>query len=78
MLINNSTTDKYPKTLFIRNTEGGMIWQVYHVHTIKEAEKLAFNATTNGFQDCQLLEHQKTTEETWPDWRETSENIIDK
>ena len=49
-LINNSKDDKFPKTLEIRNTEGGMIWQTYHINNIKEAEILAKNSFNNGFR----------------------------
>jgi len=78
MLINNSITNKYPKTLIIRNSEGGMIWQVYHVNNFKEAEKIAHNATNNGFGDIQLAEYQDSIEETFPDWRKESKGIIDE
>jgi hypothetical protein len=68
---NITTTDNYPKTLMIRNHEGGMIWQVYHVKEKWEADKLASNAYGNGFCGSTLEEYQPSYEETWPDWRET-------
>lgn len=61
----------YPKTLVIRNHEGGMVWQVYHVEKLIEAERLAGNATRNGFQAITLEDYQPDREETFPDWRET-------
>lgn len=66
-----STTDTYPKTLMIRNHEGGMIWQVYHVNKKHEADRLSRNAYGNGFVGSTLENYQPEYEETWPDWRET-------
>ena len=71
MYTNNSTNDKYPKTLVVRNEHGGMIWQVYHVEKESEAKKIANNAIGNGFEAVSLEDHQPEQEETWPDWRET-------
>jgi hypothetical protein len=65
-----STNDDYPKTLVIRNHEGGMIWQVYHVQKLSEAQKLAHNATMNAFEAITLENYHEDYEETWPDWRE--------
>ena len=67
-----STSEEYPKTLLIRNTVGGMVWQVYHVEKESEAMKLSDIATLNGFQDCELTDYKEKWEQTWPDWRETS------
>jgi hypothetical protein len=72
-----STTESYPKTLMIRNQEGGMIWQVYHVQTEVEAERLSTNATLNGFYGITLEDYQPEEEETWKDWRETAKGIIE-
>jgi hypothetical protein len=73
-----STTKGYPKTLIIRNHEGGMIWQVYHVEKLSEADKLSSNATMNGFEAITLEDYQEYMQETWPEWRETegSKEII--
>lgn len=71
MYTDESTTDTYPKTLMIRNHEGGMIWQVYHVQKESEADKLASNAYLNGFYGSTLENYQPEYLETWPDWRET-------
>lgn len=71
-----TTDDVYPKTLIIRNHEGGMIWQVYHVEKQSEAEKLAENATANGFLAITLEDYQEDMEQTWPDWRETAAKHI--
>lgn len=65
-----STNEVYPKTLVIRNHEGGMIWQVYHVQKLSEAQKLSINATINGFEDITIEDHREDFEETWPDWRD--------
>lgn len=66
-----STLDQFPKTLVIRNHQGGMIWQIYHVKKESEAQKLAYNATMNAFEAITLENYQEDMEETWPDWRET-------
>jgi|LakMenEpi03Aug12_release.lakeMendotaPanAssembly.Ray.scaffolds.fasta_scaffold17891_20 hypothetical protein len=68
----------YPKTLMIRNHEGGLVWQVYHVQKQSEADKLVSNAWKNGFFGSTLEDHQPECEETWPDWRETCwKNILE-
>lgn len=73
-----TTNSDYPKTLVIRNHEGGMIWQIYHVQKKNEAEKLSFNATRNAFEAITLEDYQPDYEETWPDWRENCDpSIID-
>lgn len=61
----------FPKTLLIRNEEGGLVWQVYHVQAEHEAERLAANATRNMFEDVTLVDYEPHSEETWPEWRET-------
>lgn len=71
MFTNNITNKRYPKTLIIRNREGGAVWQIYHVQKEKEAALLADNATQNGFEAITLEDHQPELVETWPDWRET-------
>jgi hypothetical protein len=71
-----TTNDKYPKTLLIRNTPGGMIWQVYHVEKRIEAERLSANALKNGYISSTLSDHQPNREQTWEDWRETASKII--
>lgn len=70
-VIINSSSDQWPKTLLIRNHEGGLVWQVYHVQKMSEALALAKNASANGFFYITLEDHQIETEETWPDWRDT-------
>ena len=72
-----TSDENYPKTLIIRNEEGGMIWQVYHVEKKIEAERLSANATRNGFQGITLEDYQPDMEQTWKNWRETSKGIID-
>lgn len=66
----SSKESQFPKTVFVRNTIGGLIWQVYHVDNLKQAESLADNATRNGFE-CVTLNDKTNDEETWPDWRES-------
>lgn len=60
----------YPKTLMIRNSKGGMIWQVYHVNNKAEAALLSSNAYKNGFYGSTLENYQPKEEETWPGWRD--------
>lgn len=71
MFTDISMDNNYPKTLVIRNHSGGLVWQIYHVQTEKEAEILSSNATANGFEAITLEDYQPELEETWPDWRET-------
>ena len=68
-----TTDNEYPKTLVIRNHRGGMIWQIYHVEAVREAEMLSKNATTNGFEAISLEDHQPEHKQTWPDWRENAD-----
>ena len=65
-----SSNDSYPKTLMIRNHDGGTVWQVYHVRSQAEADTLASNARGNGFYGSTLEDYQPEEEETWPDWRQ--------
>jgi len=76
MFIKSITNDVYPKTLEIRNTSGGMIWQIYHVNNLSEAEQLAANSLKNGFMESTLVDHRADEEETYPDWREDKKNTI--
>jgi len=71
-----TSDSNYPKTLVVRNHEGGMVWQIYHVQKEREARMLAVNATINAFEAITLEEHQPDLEETWPDWRETADPSI--
>jgi hypothetical protein len=77
MIKDNTTTSDYPKTLLIRNTVGGMIWQIYHVNNIHEADRLADNATKNGFYGISLEEHMPDSEETFPDWRIVGKELVE-
>ena len=70
MFTDISTKNEFPKTLVIRNSKGGMIWQIYHVQKESEADKLSFNATINGFESSTLEDYQPQYEETFPNWRE--------
>ena len=76
MMTDISTTETYPKTLVIRNTEGGLVWQIYHVQAQHEAERLSNNATINGFYGITLEDYDESAEETWPNWRENAPHII--
>ena len=68
MVRNVSTTNEWPKTLMIRNHDGGMIWQVYHVQNQKEVDRLSSNAYHNGFYGSTLEDYQPEYDETWSDW----------
>ena len=61
----------YPKTLVIRNSYGGMIWQAYHIHNDEEKDILESNAQKHGFI-C-FVKDYNYTDETSPGWRETNE-----
>jgi hypothetical protein len=71
-----STQNNYPKTLVIRNTPEGMIWQIYHVNNLQEAEGLASIAKSNGFYGITLEDYQPEHVETWPGWRVNADPAI--
>jgi hypothetical protein len=77
MYTDKSNTD-YPKTVEIRNTLGGMIWQIYHVENVGEAKIISKNARNNGFEAITLENHQPEEEETFVGWRESEggKNLI--
>jgi|TARA_R110002153_G_scaffold6210_16_gene28632 hypothetical protein len=77
ILNDNTTNIEYPKTLVIRNSEGGMVWQVYHVNDYYEAERLSFRATKNGFESCILEDYEDGCEETFPTWRKECDWVRD-
>lgn len=69
-MFSDLTTNKdYPKTLEIRNTEGGMIWQIYHVNNKQEAMLLSQGAMNNAFMSRTLVDHKPDEKETFPHWR---------
>jgi hypothetical protein len=69
MFENISTNRNWPKTLVIRNTKGGMIWQIYHVENDAQAIHLASNADDNGFYGITLEDYKPYESETFPNWR---------
>lgn len=73
---NKTTNDNYPKTLVIRNTKEGLIWQIYHVQKLSEAEWLAKNAHNNSFYGITLEDYQPNEEETFTNWREESKQTL--
>ena len=68
------STTGYPKTLLIRNTPNGMIWQIYHVDNKHQAIYLSTNAKSNAFEGIILENYQPSYEETSPEWREEMAN----
>lgn len=76
MFVDNTTDSVFPKTLLVRNHEGGLVWQVYHVQKQSEAEHLSDIATGNGFEAISLVDHIPNLDETWPDWRDTCDAYI--
>lgn len=66
-----TTSKEFPKTLIIRNTPGGMIWQIYHPDTQEDVDNLTSNAYSNGFFGITLEDYNSELKETWEDWRET-------
>ena len=63
--------NQFPKTLEIRNTTGGPIWQIYHVENQQEVDLLTKTATGNGFFSITLVDYRPDEPENWPGWRET-------
>lgn len=61
-------TNVFPKTLEIRNTVGGMIWQIYHVQSEHEIEVLKNNSRNNGFLSQTVVDYTGE-KETFPRWR---------
>lgn len=61
--------NNYPKTLVIRNHEGGAIWQVYHMDNKYQVDDIVQGATKNGFDAITLEDYQEEYEETFPHWR---------
>lgn len=76
MFTDKSKKDTYPKTLVIRNHEGGLVWQIYHIKNIHEASKLSSNATMNGFYAITLEDYQSHLKQTWEDWRENCDFVL--
>jgi len=68
-MLNDVSTGGFPKTLEVRNTEDGMIWQIYHVKGQSEIDTLYKNAINNAFQSVTVVNHDPVQEETFPDWR---------
>ena len=73
-----STGNTYPKTLVIRNSVGGAIWQVYHVDNIYQAVYISKGAKANCFEGRTLEDYQPNEEETFPNWRmEIARGFVD-
>lgn len=58
----------FPKTLVIRNSVDGWIWQIYHVDSHQQAYYIAENAKNSGYEG-RTLEDYHGGEETFPNWR---------
>jgi hypothetical protein len=69
MYYNVSSNNSYPKTLYIYNNKNGVLWQIYHVESQREADSLSKNATGNGSQHIKLGDYNEKLIETFPDWR---------
>ena len=67
--VENSVDNVYPKTLFIHNTEGGAVWQVYHIDNKYQIPILVEGAKRNGFMYVTLDDFDLSAEETFPTWR---------
>ena len=76
MYTDNTTDTNYPKTLVIRNHEGGMIWQIYHVEREVEAKWLSDNATEHGFLAITLEDYQPDNEQTFSNLREEAKEEL--
>lgn len=77
MYKNISTTTEFPKTLVVRNTPDGMIWQIYHVKTERGAKIIAEGADRGGFEGVTLENHQPELEETFPNWQNDIRNSVE-
>jgi len=64
-----STDNNYPKTVLIRNSPDGMIWQIYHVNSERAAAIIAKRAKDNAFEGVTLEDYQPNMEETSPNWQ---------
>jgi hypothetical protein len=62
------------KQLEVRNTDDGMIWQIYHVDMNAPHEQLLLEkaAKGNGFQSVKL-NNELSKKETWPGWRDAQD-----
>jgi len=69
MYKNISTTSKYPKTLVIRNSEHGAIWQIYHMDNQYQIMDIVRGAERNGFECITLEDYDESAKETFPNWR---------
>lgn len=66
--------DHWPKTLIIRNTTNGLIWEAYDVNNIEEAKMLAKTSKMNRFLSRTLEERGYCSGgETFDDWRNHEE-----
>lgn len=65
----NEIEQGFPKTLEIRNTSGGIVWQVYHVNNELEIEMLIATSSSNGFMAQDIVPYDPKREETFPNWR---------
>jgi len=73
-----STGNSYPKTLVIRNTVGGGIWQVYHVDNAYQALYISKGAMTKGYEGRTLEDYQPDLDDTFPNWRmELARGFVD-
>ena len=75
MFTDITTNNNYPKTLVIRNHEGGAIWQVYHMDNEYQVDDIVKGATNGGFEAITLEDYQEDYEETFPYWRQ---DVMDK
>jgi hypothetical protein len=66
---NISINNNWPKTLVIRNSKGGLIWQVYHVNNDAQAIHITEGAHDNGFESVTLQDYDEDMVETFPNWR---------
>lgn len=73
MFCNLSSDEVYPKTVHIRNSVDGCVWQVYHVNNINEAKMLGRNSLKKGFERTDLVDYSPC-EETFPNWRESCDD----
>ena len=64
-----TTSKEFPKTIIIRNTFDGMVWQVYHVKNNYDKSVIILNAFNNEFKGISVEDYQPELEETFTNWQ---------
>lgn len=76
--LRKNKTEEYPKTVVVRNSPDGMIWQIYHVDNEFQARHIIKGAQDSAYEGVTLEHHQPEHKETFPNWREETINSFIK